>query len=106
MHSKRKIKDSVSTLKDENNKFSASPGESANLLAEFFSSTFVKEPFGPLSEDCYISNNNNPITELEITVEKVKKLLSSVNSQKLVVQTVFILNFCGLCLKTIHLLVL
>lgn len=51
-------------------------------MAEFFSTTFVKEPFGPLSEDCYISNNNNPITELEITVEKVKKLLSSVNPSK------------------------
>ena len=82
LNSKRKIKESVSKLKNNDNKFSKSPLESANLLSEFFSSTFVKEPYGPLNEDCYNLTNNNPISELEINTDKVKKLLSSVNISK------------------------
>ena len=35
-NSKRKIKESVSTLKDKDNKFVKSPEDSANLLADFF----------------------------------------------------------------------
>ena len=81
MNSKRKIKESVSTLKDKNNKFSNSPTETANLLAEFFSSTFVEEPFGPLNQDCY-KFSDNCISDLEISTEQVKKLLSKVNPSK------------------------
>ena len=50
LNSKRKIKEAVSSLKDKNNKFTESPKDTANLLAEFFSSTFVKEPYGPLEK--------------------------------------------------------
>ena len=50
MHSKRKIKEAVSSLKDENNKFTESAKDTANLLASFFSSTFVQEPYGPLQK--------------------------------------------------------
>ena len=81
MNSKRKIKESVSTLKDKNNKFSNSPTETANLLAEFFSSTFVEEPFGPLNQDCY-NFSDNCISDLEISTDQVKKLLSKVNPSK------------------------
>ena len=81
MHSKRKIKESVSKLKNKDNKFAKSPRESADLLSEFFSSTFVKEPYGPLSEDCY-NISSNLISELEINTDKVKKLLSTVNTSK------------------------
>ena len=48
MHSKRKIKAAVSSLKEETGKLTGSAKDTANLLASFFSSTFVKEPYGPL----------------------------------------------------------
>ena len=43
----------VSVLKDKNGKPVSSPKNTADLLANFFASTFVQEPYGPLSEDCY-----------------------------------------------------
>jgi transposase len=81
MHSKRKIKEAVSNLKDENNKFTESAKDTANLLASFFSSTFVKEPYGPLYKDFY-KNCENVISDLSISVADVKKLLLKVNPSK------------------------
>ena len=66
MHSKRKVKESVCALKDQNSKFAESTKESAKLLADFFSSTFVKEPFGPLEEEFY-KNGEKIISDFEIT---------------------------------------
>ena len=81
MHSKRKIKEAVSSLKDENNKFTESAKDTANLLALFFSSTFVHEPYGPLQEDFY-KNCENLIADMNISVTDVKKLLLKVNPSK------------------------
>ena len=81
MHSKRKIKEAVSSLKDENNKFTESAKETANLLASFFSSTFVQEPYGPLQKDFY-KNCENLIADLNISITDVKKLLQKVNPSK------------------------
>lgn len=81
LNSKRKIKESVSKLKNSDNKFAESPKDTANLLAEFFSSTFVNEPYGPLEEDCYKSSNNL-IPDLEISNHQVKKLLQQVDPSK------------------------
>ena len=50
------------------------PKKTANLLAEFFSSTFVSEPFVPLEEDCY-KLSNELIGNLVISEEMVKKQL-------------------------------
>ena len=73
-HSKRKIKESVSAIKDKFNKLTRDPKKTANLLAEFFSSTFINEPFVPLGEDCY-KYSDEIIGNLEITSEMVKKEL-------------------------------
>jgi hypothetical protein len=81
LNSKRKIKQAVSSLKDKNNKFAESPKDTANLLGEFFSSTFVQEPYGPLQEDFY-KDGESVITNLEISAEDVKKLLQKVNTSK------------------------
>ena len=81
MHSKRKIKEAVSSLKDENNKFTESAKDTANLLASFFSSTFVKEPYGPLQKEFY-KNCENLISDLNISNIEVKKLLQTVNISK------------------------
>lgn len=81
LNSKRKVKESVSALKDKNNRFTESPKDTANLLADFFSSTFVKEPFGPLEEEFY-KNGEEVISDLEITVPVVKKILQKLNPSK------------------------
>lgn len=81
MHSKRKVKESVCALKDQNSKFAESTKESAKLLADFFSSTFVKEPFGPLEEEFY-KNGEKIISDLEITAPVVKKILQKLNPSK------------------------
>ena len=81
MHSKRKVKEAVSSLKDENNKFTESAKDTANLLASFFSSTFVQEPYGPLQKDFY-KNCENLIADLNISVVDVKKLLQKANPSK------------------------
>lgn len=81
MHSKRKIKEAVSSLKDENNKLTESAKDTANLLASFFSSTFVQEPYGPLQQDFY-KKCENLIPDLNISPTDVKKLLEKVNTSK------------------------
>ena len=81
MHSKRKIKEAVSSLKDENNKLAGSAKDTANLLASFFSSTFVQEPYGPLQKEFY-KNCENLISDLNISASDVKKLLQKVNTSK------------------------
>ena len=74
LQSKRKIKETVSAVKDKFNILTRDPKKTANLLAEFFSSTFVNEPFVPLGEDCY-KFSNELIGDLEITNDMVKKQL-------------------------------
>ena len=74
LQSKRKIKETVSAIKDKFNMLTRDPKKTANLLAEFFSSTFVNEPFVPLEENCY-KFCNELIGDLEITNDMVKKEL-------------------------------
>ena len=81
LSSKRKIKNAVCRLKNKQDKFAESPKDTADLLADFFSSTFVKEPHGPLEKDCY-KNCDNLIADLDISAENVKKLLQKINPSK------------------------
>ena len=81
MHSKRKIKATVSRLKEQSGKLTESAKDTANLLASFFSSTFVKEPHGPLQQDFY-KTCENLIADIDISVSDVKKLLQKLNPSK------------------------
>ena len=81
MRSKNKIKESVSALKDEHGKLSKSPKDAANLLANFFATTFTNEPMGPLEEKCY-KTCDSFIEDLDITPELVKKHLSKLDQSK------------------------
>ena len=81
LNCKRKIKESVGSLKNKNNKFTESPKDTADLLADFFASTFVQEPYGPLENDCY-KNSDNLIADLDISADNVKKLLQKINPSK------------------------
>ena len=81
LNSKRKIKQSVSALKDKFNNLTKDPKQTAALLADFFSSTFVNEPFVPLEEDCY-KYSNEIIGDLEITDAMVKRELAKLDIHK------------------------
>ena len=79
LNSKMKIKSGVSELKNGDGKLLDSPVDNANLLGEFFSSTFIHE-----IDDLNFELNLlcNEIEELEITNEEVKLLLSEINIYK------------------------
>ena len=81
LQKKRKIKESVSALKDEFGKLSSSPEQAAGLLASFFASTFTNEPMGPLEEKCYVAPENE-IGDLIISHDVVKKLLLKLDQSK------------------------
>ena len=81
LNSKRKIKESVSALRNQSNNLTREPKETAKLLAEFFTSTFIDEPFVPLEEDCY-KYSNEIIEDLEITYSMVKKELLKLDTSK------------------------
>lgn len=81
LNSKKNIKETVSVLKDKNGKPVSSPKNTADLLGNFFSSTFVQEPFGPLEEDCY-KEPTSLIGDLEITEEDIKSNLLKINKSK------------------------
>ena len=81
LNSKRKIKESVSTLKDKNDKIIKDPRQAATLLADFFSSTFVQEPHVPLEEECYTSSSEC-ISDLCITFEMVQTVLKNLDKNK------------------------
>ena len=81
LNSKRKIKESVSALKDNLGKLTDSPKGAATLLAKFFSTTFTNEPYGPLTEECY-KLTGNIIGDVEINPEIVKKLLLKLDQFK------------------------
>ena len=81
INSKKRVKEMVSVLKDKNGKPVSSPKNTADLLANFFASTFVQEPYGPLSEDCY-KQATSIIGDLEITEENVKSLLIKLDKSK------------------------
>ena len=81
LNSKRKIKESVSTLKDKSNNIIKNPRQAATLLADFFSSTFVQEPHVPLEEECY-KFTNECIPDLHITFDMVQDVLKKVDKNK------------------------
>ena len=53
VNSKRKIKQSVVSVKNKQGFLAKTAEESANILAEFFEGTFHAEPFGPLPAEAY-----------------------------------------------------
>lgn len=81
LQKKRKIKESVSALKNKLGKLSDSPGQAADLLANFFASTFTNEPIGPLEEKCY-KTPENLIGDLVISKETVSKILLNLDQSK------------------------
>ena len=85
LRNKRKVKESVTALKREDDSVTVGGGETAEELSSFFSSVFTNESFGPLEEHCYRkSENYSEISDFESSFDvlDVKKELSKVNPCK------------------------
>ena len=82
LNSKRKIKQSVTAVKNHHGDIAASPSETADLLAGFFSSTFIEEPLGPLPRECYCKHNESNISDMRFETASVKLALASLNCSK------------------------
>ena len=92
LNSKRIVREIVSALKDKSGQLVDCPDGAANLLGDFFSSTFTHEPYGPLEEECY-KIAPEVIGDMTITRECVKRLLLKVDQGKLWDLMGSILNF-------------
>ena len=81
LNSKRKIKESISALKDSMGKLTGSPKDAATLLAKFFATTFTNEPYGPLLEECH-KEATNIIGDITFSPANVKLLLLKLDQSK------------------------
>ena len=81
LNSKRVVREIVSALKNKSGNLVDSPTEAADLLGEFFASTFTNEPYGPLQEHCY-NIAEHVIVDIEITTAIVKKVLLELDQSK------------------------
>ena len=77
LRNKRQVKTSIPSLDRGDGTRTNSPAESAEVLAEAFSSVFVREPDGPLPQNI----NSNPccIPDIEIHTANVKSELLKLN---------------------------
>ena len=89
VNSKRKIKQSVVSVKNKQGFLAKTAEESANILAEFFESTFHAEPFGPLPAEAYndcstvtVGSTSENHTCDPVSYDQVLKLLSELNIYK------------------------
>lgn len=78
--SKKKVKNTISGLKNNDGELLTSAEDIANELGSFFHSTFIEEPDGLIPEINYKSKDM--IEDLDITKEQVKVVLSEINSAK------------------------
>ena len=82
LKSKRKIKESVTAVKTADGTLTTSPEDTANVLADFFSSTFCKESLGPMPKNCYSQPQSCILDNLEFSEEEVGDALSKLNQCK------------------------
>ena len=89
VNSKRKIKQSVVSVKNKQGFLAKTAEESANILAEFFESTFHAEPFGSLPAEAYndcstvtVGSTSVNHTCDPVSYDQVLKLLGELNIYK------------------------
>ena len=81
LRNRRNVKPIVTTLKRNNGLMTENDTETANCLADAFSSVFVNEPDGPLPQCCYNEQveQNDTIEEIGISEDDVYRELKSLN---------------------------
>ena len=64
-------------IADKNSSLVETDKEKAEVLAEYFSSVFIKEPPGPVPTlpDC--KTPTNPMIRMDVTEEDIKKILEN-----------------------------
>ena len=83
MRSKRKIKTTVTALSRPDGTKTDGPLDTANLLAESFSSVFLTEPLGPLQQQCTQTKEGMyNISEVDICDSDIRDKLSKLNIYK------------------------
>ena len=82
VNSKKKVKQSVVSVKNSAGKLAESPKETADILADFFEDTFAEEPFGPLPKACYNEVTTEVIGDLYCDPEAVKDALLNLDISK------------------------
>ena len=83
LKSKRSLKNGICSLVRPDNYVVNSNEDIAECLANAFGSVYVQEPYGPLTESCYISKEcSNHIGDIVINVESVMLELSRLDISK------------------------
>ncbi|KAL5264607.1 hypothetical protein ACHWQZ_G005630 [Mnemiopsis leidyi] len=83
LRNKRQLKTGIPTLEKSDGSRTSSPAESAEALAEAFSSVFVREPENlPRVEKPVVESEADVLGDIEITFDKVKHELESLNCFK------------------------
>lgn len=82
VNSKRKVKQTAVAVKTATGHLAKSPRETANILADFFESTFQSTPSIPAVHDEHDSRMPYDDTISPVTEEELTKLLKSVNIYK------------------------
>ena len=79
VNSKRKLRQTVVSVKNKTGHLAKTPGDTANILAEFFESTYLKQDNSTCNTHQYIHDVDNSCKLKPVSVEEVAKLLNSVN---------------------------
>ena len=82
LRGKRVLKDCVSSLEKPDGSLTKNNCETAEVLADAFASVFVKEPYGPLSRECYDLSDNFEIEDIEITADDVIREFKRIDISK------------------------
>ena len=83
LRSKRILKTRVGCLSKPDGSTTQNETETAEVLADAFSSVFVDEPEGPLQQECYHSSENvDEIEDIDISLSEVAEELKKIDVNK------------------------
>ena len=83
LRSKSKVNNTVTSLNKGDGTKTEGPLDTASVLADFFNSVFIEEPYGPLPETCYNKRNElGPIEAMHISDSDVKAELQKLDIYK------------------------
>ena len=82
LRSKRILKSNVSSLLKPDGSMTKDHLDTAEALADAFASVFVREPAGPLGEDCYRDYEGSTIDDIVLSSNDIQYELSKLNISK------------------------
>ena len=82
LRSKRVLKSNVSSLLKPDGSLTKDNQDTAEVLADAFASVFVREPEGPLGENCYKKSTGNDINDIVFSPNEIQYELSKLDISK------------------------